>query len=319
MNCQQPKKEEKIMKRIKFMMNTTLVLGILLLGCSLAQAGADRTWVSASGNDANPCSRTSPCQTFAAAYANTNVGGQINVIDAGGYGTLVITHSITIDGSESMASVLATKDTVGFIINTGASDVVVLRGLNIQGGGQNGIRFIGAGKLYVEDCRIFGFQQKGIDFMPNGDGELFVKDSIIRNNAAAGILVAPTASGSARATIDHTRLDGNQNGLSVLDESLVTIRNSITSNSNANGVVALGSAAGGPQVSVENCLIFNNVSIGVKSTGSKAIVLLSGSTVTGNDTGLSAAGGGDIHSFGNNNVEGNVSGNGVPSNTISQL
>lgn len=306
------------MKRIKFVMNTTLALGILLLGCGLAQAaGADRTWVSGLGSDMNPCSRTAPCQTFAAAYANTNVGGQINVIDAGGYGSLTITHSITIDGSESFSSVLSSMDTVGFLINAGPSDVVVLRGLNIQGGGKNGIRFLGGGKLYVEDCRIFGFQERGISFEPNDKSELFVKDSIIRDNGTAGIAVVPSG-GAARATIDHTRLDGNQNGLSVLDDSMVTIRDSVASSNTINGVVLLNSAAP-PSASIENCLITNNTSNGIKVTGNKTIARLSGSTVTANDTGLLVAGGGAIESFGNNNVEGNISTNGVPSNTIPQL
>jgi hypothetical protein len=308
------------MRRFKFLMNTTLALGILVLGCSLAQAGgATRTWVAGLGDDMNPCSRTAPCKTFAAAYANTAVGGQINVIDAGGYGSLTITHSITIDGSESFASVLATKDTMGFIINAGSDDVVVLRNLNIQGGGQQGIRFLQGGKLYVEDCRIFGFQQRGIDFQPNGKSELFVKDSIIRNNGAAGILVQPTAGSFARVTIDHTRLDGNQNGLSVLDDSMVTIRDSIMSNSGINGVVLLTAAATGPQVNVENCLIFNNAATGIKVTGNKAKVRVSGSTVTGNDTGLSVAAGGTIDSYGNNKVDGNITTNGVPNNPILQL
>jgi hypothetical protein len=307
------------MRRIKFVMNTTLALGMLLLGCSLAQAaGADRTWVSGLGNDMNPCSRTSPCKTFAAAYANTNVGGQINVIDAGGFGTLIIGHSITIDGSESLAGVLAMKDTMGFIINAGPSDVVVLRGLNIQGGGQNGIRFIAGGKLYVEDCRIFGFEQRGIDFEPNGESELFVKDSTIRHNGGAGILVQPAAGGSAKATIDHTRLDGNQNGLSVVDNAMVTIRDSVLSSNNVNGVVALASVAP-PAVTIENCLITNNTSNGIKVTGSKAKALFGGSTVTANDTGLFTGGGGSIDSFGNNNVDGNLSTNGVPNNTIPQV
>ena len=307
------------MKRIKFVMNTTLALGILLLGCGLAHAaGADRTWVSGVGNDMNPCSRTAPCKTFAGAYQKTNIGGQINVIDAGGFGEVTIDHSITIDGSESFASILAANDTGGLIINAGPSDVVVLRGLNIQGGGKNGIRFLAGGKLYVEDCRIFGFMERGIDFEPNGKSELFVKDSIIRDNAAAGILVQPNAGGEARVTIDHTRLDGNLNGLSVLDASMVTIRDSVASSNTINGIVLLNSAAP-PSVSIENCLITDNVSNGIKVTGSKAIARVSGSTVTANDTGLLVAGGGAIESFGNNNVEGNISTNGVPSNTIPQL
>jgi hypothetical protein len=307
------------MKRIKFLMNTTVALGILLLGCSFAQAaGADRTWVSGVGNDMNPCSRTAPCQTLAAAYGNTNVGGQINVIDAGGFGSLTITHSITIDGSESFASTLATKDTVGFIINAGPSDVVVLRNLNIQGGGQDGIRFLAGGKLYVEDCRIFGFLNRGIDFEPSGESELFVKDTTIRDNAGVGLRINPAAGGKATATIDNCKLTGNEYGLSVVDEANVTIRDSVASSNSINGIMAQA-VAGVPQVNIENCLVTDNTNNGIRVTGSKATARLSGSTVTANDNGLSVGGGGTIDSYGDNNVDGNFSSNGVPNNTIPQV
>lgn len=57
-------------------------LGILPMA-SPASAQATRTWVSGVGDDANPCSRTAPCKTFAGAISKTAAGGEINVIDAG--------------------------------------------------------------------------------------------------------------------------------------------------------------------------------------------------------------------------------------------
>ncbi|MDB5582614.1 MAG: hypothetical protein JWR80_7790, partial [Bradyrhizobium sp.] len=50
-----------------------LCLGLLgaIIASSLlatpANAQATRTWVSGVGDDANPCSRTAPCKTFAGA------------------------------------------------------------------------------------------------------------------------------------------------------------------------------------------------------------------------------------------------------------
>jgi hypothetical protein len=318
---QQMRRRGKKMKRIKFTMKTMVALGMFVLGCSLAQAaGADRTWVSGIGNDADPCSRTAPCKTFAGAFIKTADGGQINVIDAGAYGPITITHSITIDASESFAGVLAAGVTAGIKVDAGPSDVVVLRGLDIDGneGGQNGILFVAGGKLYVEDCRIYNFAQRGIDFEPNGKSELFVKDSIIRENDAAGILIQPGVGGAAKAVIEQTRLEGNQNGLSVLDNAKVTIRDSVSSTNTSNGVLALTSVAA-PEVNVENCFITHNVNDGIKASGNKAKVRLSGSTVTANDTGLFPTAGGTIDSFSNNNIDGNISSNGVPSNPIPQL
>ena len=63
---------------------------------SLAHAQATRTWVSGVGDDANPCSRTAPCKTFAGAISKTAAGGEINVLDPGGFGAVTITKSITI-------------------------------------------------------------------------------------------------------------------------------------------------------------------------------------------------------------------------------
>src|SRR3954454_23907212 len=72
-----------------------------------ASAQATRTWVSGVGDDANPCSRTAPCKTWAGAISKTAAGGEINALDPGGFGALTITKSITIDGGGVLASVLA--------------------------------------------------------------------------------------------------------------------------------------------------------------------------------------------------------------------
>jgi hypothetical protein len=61
-----------------------------------AQAQATRTWVSGVGDDANPCSRTAPCKTFAGAISKTATGGEINCLDPGGFGGVTITKSIQI-------------------------------------------------------------------------------------------------------------------------------------------------------------------------------------------------------------------------------
>src|SRR5262250_3426176 len=81
-------------------------MAVVLVGTSLAQAQATRTWVSGVGDDVNPCSRTAPCKTFAGAISKTAVNGEINCIDPGGYGAVTITKSITIDCHEIFASIL---------------------------------------------------------------------------------------------------------------------------------------------------------------------------------------------------------------------
>lgn len=156
------------------------------------QAQATRTWVSGVGDDLNPCSRTAPCKTFAGAIAKTAAGGEIDALDAGGFGTVIIRKAITIDGTGMMSGVLAAAATG---ININITDVkdpatapVRLRGLSINGAGtgNNGINIVLAGAVSIEDCVIDGFKLNGI----NADsGRVFVRNTTIRNNAYAGIAV----------------------------------------------------------------------------------------------------------------------------------
>src|ERR1700710_1855980 len=77
---------------------------------SAAQAQATRTWVSGVGDDANPCSRTAPCKTFPGAYSKTAIGGEIDALDPGGFGTITISKALTIDGGGGIvASILASS------------------------------------------------------------------------------------------------------------------------------------------------------------------------------------------------------------------
>src|SRR6476646_9109953 len=153
-----------------------LAAGVIQLLCvSFAQAQATRTWVSGVGDDANPCSRTAPCKTFAGAISKTAPGGEINVIDSGGYGAVTITKALTIAGDGAMASVLV-SGTNGIIVAAGASDIVILRNLHLNGigSGLNGIRYLSGAELHVEDSEIRRFSQQGVDAAPSASGALFV-------------------------------------------------------------------------------------------------------------------------------------------------
>ena len=93
----------RILYGVEILEGTQMKIALLLavLSVSLASlpahAQATRTWVSGVGDDANPCSRTAPCKTFAGAISKTAAGGEINCLDPGGFGAVTITKSITID------------------------------------------------------------------------------------------------------------------------------------------------------------------------------------------------------------------------------
>src|SRR5256714_12731912 len=114
-----------------------------------------RTWVSGVGDDVNPGSRTAPCKTFAGAISKTIDPGQIDCLDPGGFGSVTITKSITIDGTGTFGSILSTR-TPRVIIN-GAGIQFTFRGLLIDGRGprhtRGGVR--GAEKAYILDFFLF--------------------------------------------------------------------------------------------------------------------------------------------------------------------
>src|SRR5262245_32598532 len=100
----------------RLMVCNLAAMGILLAVSSLGQAQANRTWVSGTGNDANPCSRTAPCQTLANAISKTASGGQINVLDPDAVGAVTITKPITISSECTEAGILASL-TDGIVVN----------------------------------------------------------------------------------------------------------------------------------------------------------------------------------------------------------
>lgn len=284
---------------------------------------ATGTWVSGVGDDANPCSRTAPCKTFAGAISKTATGGEIRVLDPGGYGALNITKSITINGDGQLATVLA-SGVNGFIVNAPADAVVIIRGVSINGAGSpgpvtglNGIRFIAGGELHVENVRILGFTQSGIDFAPTGASSLFVSDTSIKNTADA-VWLHPSGVGTATATLNRVTMDGNGGGMRLDDGSIAVVRDSQATGNDNHGFAAL-SVSRRADLSLETCVASNNLGVGIYASGALGIVRMANVMVTRNNAGLQAVGGGAIVSFGNNRVNSNNANNGPASSTPGQL
>src|SRR5579859_4389835 len=159
------------------------LLAITVLGTTVMYGQASRTWVSGVGDDANPCSRTAPCKTFAGAISKTAAGGEIDALDPAGYGALTITKAITIDGGGGQVASVLVSGTNGIVVQAGASDVVILRNLRFNGisSGLNGIRFLAGKALTVENCDIFGFTTNGIDIAKADGGKAFVHNTVVQN------------------------------------------------------------------------------------------------------------------------------------------
>lgn len=287
----------------------------LLLTMADANAQATRTWVSGVGDDANPCSRTAPCKTFAGAISKTAVNGEINCLDPGGFGAVTITKSITIDCHEVFASVLV-AGTNGIVIafdSFNAADVrktVRLRNLNFNGAdtGLRAISIIGTSgsansKVFIEDGMIDGFQGSpgiGIHDQRTGGGELFVTNTTIRNNAGPGITITP-ASGATSifASINNVRSQNNSFGMGMGSGARVTIANSVFSG-NTNAGVEIEGPSGLSDVLIDSSTLTGN-SIGVQNGGGSVGIRLSNNVISGN---TSTAVSGASQSFGNNRIVG---------------
>src|SRR5579884_4434041 len=134
--------------------NLIKFLALSALSTSMMYGQASRTWVSGVGDDANPCSRTAPCKTFAGAISKTAAGGEIDALDPAGFGAVTITKAITIDGGGGQVASVLVAGTNGIVVQAGPSDVVILRNLRINGigSGINGIRFLAGKTLTVDNC-----------------------------------------------------------------------------------------------------------------------------------------------------------------------
>jgi hypothetical protein len=291
-------------KIARFLSTAALVVGF----STVMQAQATRTWVSGVGDDANPCSRTAPCKTFAGAISKTATCGEISVLDPGGFGAVTIGKAITINGTGTLAGILASLVN-GVIVNAPAGDTVILRDISINGAcnGLNGIRYLAGKTLMVDHCWIYGFAQNGIDVNKSADGILKVVDTVIENCTLDGIVISTTA-GQVRSTIDRSRIMNCANGLHARNSCRVVARNSVFSNHTTNGVFADATAAFAT-IRVWESMISMNGGNGVRAgnAGGGASGVEIGQNQINHNTGngVLVGTGGTVETFVNNSIRGN--------------
>src|SRR5215216_4612174 len=272
------------MRTIRLALNMMAVIAACLFFSTLAQAQATRTWVSGVGDDANPCSRTAPCKTWAGAISKTAACGEIDALDPGGFGAVTITKSITLDGTGQLASILASLVN-GITINAASTDVITIRGISINGfcNGINGINILQAKAVNVEDCVIFRFNTgNGITVNETNDLNLNVRNTVIRDNTLDGINTFTSgAANGVKVSLDNVRLSGNANGLHARSGSRVTAHNSVFSNNTTNGVFSDAAGANFSNVFAKDCQISLNGANGVRA-GNAGNVGVSGATINQN-------------------------------------
>jgi hypothetical protein len=283
-----------------------------------------RTFLSAAGSDSNNCANVAtPCRHLATAFAATAPDGEIYVLDPANYGSLTITHGVSIEG-HGWASIAPVTGFPAITINANPGDRINIIGVVLDGtslSGTAGIAFNSGGSLFVRDSVIRSFSSDGISFGPAAStpSQLFVSNTLLSDNGQGGIGIFPSGTGNVSGTLDRVAMQHNGgNGLQIQSTSGsldFTVSDSVSSNNGANGILVSASGTAGITAMVRNSAIANNTT-GLNVSGdasSAATLLVTRSSITGNTTAWTATGGGGfLTSYVDNNIDGNGTGNATP-------
>ena len=295
-----------------------IVLIALALPAS-ASAQATRTWVSGVGDDANPCSRTAPCKTFAGAISKTAAKGEINCLDPGGFGGVTITKSLAIKCQYTEGGVLV-SGTNAIVVNAAATDTVTLRGLDINGigTGLNGIRVLQAKSVKILDSEIFGFVRNGVDVeASNAGARVSVHRTHIHDISGNGILVAPPAAAGTginqgnRLIARNNEIEENGCGITassnIPDPAFNFAVNCGTSGTNGGraSVVATYNSITDHR---------SNTGSGIQVNGANSLVRFGSNEITNNIFGIRTVNSGSLTTLLDNNLRGNDT-EGAPTGT----
>lgn len=280
-----------------------------------AAAQSTRTWVSGVGDDANPCSRTAPCKTFAGALVNTAAGGEVNCLDSGGFGTATITQAVSIVCDTTEAGVLVSTGATGLTVAAGAGDAVTISGIDFQGvsGPASGVSFVSGGSLRISNSRFRGFTSSSyaVNVSPTNVLSSVALENVSVTDGTNGILVSPASNAQVNFSVKHAtvqnisgaglRIDltGKSGGgiYAVVDDALFS-----GGNAGLNIKAPLGT--GVTSITVTNST-FTRLATGVAVNTAYA-PYFGNNTITDNSNGLTLLNSSAAISYGDNRLANNV-------------
>jgi hypothetical protein len=292
-----------------------IALAFAILGTTLAtalftapaHAQATRTWVSGVGDDANPCSRTAPCKTWAGAISKTAAGGEIDALDPGGFGAVTITKSITLDGGGGQVASVLVAGVSGVVIQAGSTDVVIIKNIRFQGllgnggnpanAGVNGIRVLTAAQVVIENCEIYGFNNNGIDVATSANSNVEVLHTQLFNNKANGIGVT-SSSGTAFVQVYGSSIVGSNIGGAPSEGGILAGNGASVAvgNSNFNDLSYGAQVQAGGNLAVDTSQFFT--AVGIQTNGGTTANASNNSFYSG----AACNGGGTLKTAGNNKI-----------------
>ena len=205
------------MSQLKTSLGFVAAASILVFASASANAQATRTWVSGVGDDANPCSRTAPCKTFAGAISKTARAARsaCSIPAASAPSPSPSRSPSTARTAQGYGSILAALAT-GVIINiTDPTDVrrtVRLIWLDINGVGNGHQRRADSEhqprrvSVVIENSKIDGFTGRGISDERTNGGKLVVSDTTVRHTVDSGIRIAAGGVNRIDATLTNVRV-----------------------------------------------------------------------------------------------------------------
>jgi len=311
------------MKSVRMLLTLTLGALAMVLPIMPGAQAATRTWVASTGADTGTCPRSAPCATFSYAVSQTDAFGEVNCADAGSFGFLNVTKSITISCEAGTAGILVASVGDGIFISTAATDVVYLRGLDINGAGDAnkpyiGIQIEGGGKVHIEKCVVHGITGSsgtgtGILYNPSAASSLFISDTVIADNgssaAGGGILLQPDTTATVNVSVERLRLTNNGYGLDADGSNTgalqVSVRDSLASG-NANSGFIAESTSGRMKMMIQNSEASSNGTNGIKADGSNTLLTVGGSAIFGNASAITIKNNATLLSYQNNQIDGNT-------------
>ena len=290
-----------------------IALVLAVIATTASGVAPQRTFVASYGVDTNPCSLAAPCRGFQAAIDAVAAGGEVVAIDTAGYGGMAIHKSVSVIVPVGVHAGLSPSTGIpipGYpgqytvvLIDVASTDVVVLRGLVIahQGNVTGGIDWIGQGGgiVHVENTVVSGFPIEGL--YVEGPGQLYIKDSIFRDNYH-GIYAVGNGYGSGSKVFgDRVHIENSQWGVLANGNYVLLSDSTLYKNYYASYVYS------DTQVFLIRCTISSNLFTSLLNHSGAGIVptlVAAGSTFVSNGGDSRIGGSTLVGSLGNNSTDG---------------
>jgi hypothetical protein len=272
----------------------------------------NRSAVSATGLDTNPCTTASPCRSFTAAMAATVADGEIIALTSAGYGSFTIDKGITVSGIPGVHAAITATTGDGIDVTTADDVNVVLRNLVLLGpvsamGTSNGITVNTPSHVRMIGCVVRAFPNAGIQIY-RGNATI---DHCAINANSQGVFLVNTVpgSGTANATITNSLIEGNATGINMSADTQATVSGTTVALS-TNGITLAPNAnpAYAATVVVEKSVITGSIGAGLyllPFNGNVTTAYVSDTLFENDNHPIYHPLGGTVYTFGNNEFANN--------------